>query len=101
LDIEDMEVSETEFNEGFMARTVPQLNWPGVLLVAAAVGFEGLPAELDADSVKSDRDFLLALHKLLLDVHILKGTLRCPESGREFKIEDGIANMNTPEEDAS
>ena len=36
---------------------------------------------------------LVALHKILFDVHVIEGHLVCPESGRKFPVKDGIPNM--------
>lgn len=44
-------------------------------------GFEGSSKELEN------------LHKVLLDLHILKGSLICPGTDRKFPITDGIPNM--------
>ena len=94
-----MEVGESVFDEAFMKHMIPQLDWNGILAAANVVGFDGLPNKLDNTSL-DDMDFLKAIHKLLLDIEIIAGTLECPESGRIFNIIDGIANMNISEEDA-
>ncbi len=99
LEIEDMEVDETDYNESFMTNMIPQLDWNGVLEAARAVGFDGLPNIYDKSSL-SDRDFLLAVHKLLMDIHVVEGTLTCPDTGKVFKIINGIPEMNIPEADA-
>jgi len=61
-------------------------------LGAKAVGFEGLPTEFDSEFL-SDENLLKLIHRLLLDIHIIEGTLVCPESSREFLIENGIPIM--------
>jgi len=94
-----MEVGDSEFNEEFMRIILPTLDWNGVLLAASSVDFDGLPPTFNLSSL-DDIDFLRAVHKLLLDIHVLKGKLTCPESGRVFLIENGIADMNIPEVDA-
>jgi len=99
LNIEDMEVDESEVNEEFIKRVLPTLNWAGVKVAAAAVGFTGLPDAFDAKHLE-DQDFIKVAHKLLLDIHVLKGTLTCPESGRVFPVLDGIARMNITEAEA-
>jgi multifunctional methyltransferase subunit TRM112 len=99
ITIEDMEVDESEPNEEFIARTLPTLNWHGIKVAAAAVGFDGLPEVFDVKHLE-DKDFVKVIHKLLLDIHVLKGTLTCPESGRVYPIVDGIARMNISEAEA-
>ena len=87
-----MEVIESEFNQSFIFNILRTLEWQGVLIAASAVGMEGMPAQFDA-ALLEDPEFLLAMHKLLLAIHIKKGNLMCPESGRRFPIENGIADM--------
>ena len=41
----------------------------------------------------ADANFMQALHSVLLELHVLEGSLVCPESGRVFPISDGIPNM--------
>ena len=41
---------------------------------------------------------LRALHHVLFDVQVLEGSLACAESGQQFPIAEGIANMMLPEE---
>jgi multifunctional methyltransferase subunit TRM112 len=36
---------------------------------------------------------LQAMHNLLLDIHVIDGTLICPETGRRFPIAERIPNM--------
>eukprot|EP01038_Epipyxis_sp_PR26KG_P010173 gene10173-13687_t len=92
LEIEDMEIVESECNTDFIRHILPNLQWEGVCLVASAVGLQGIPPTLD-NKYFSDESFLKAMHNLLLDVHIIKGKLICPESGRYFPIENGIPNF--------
>mmetsp|Transcript_23440 Transcript_23440/g.23638 ORF Transcript_23440/g.23638 Transcript_23440/m.23638 type:complete len:84 (-) Transcript_23440:212-463(-) len=83
-----------------MKHILPTLDWGAIVVGAKAVGFdEMLPPALDL-SLLDDESFLRAAHHLLLDVHIVKGSLICPETGREFPIEDGIPNMMITEADA-
>ena len=46
-----------------------------------------------AEALLADEAFLRAIHHVLLDVHVVRGALVCPESGHSFPIEDGIPNM--------
>ena len=98
LHIVTMEVRETSLNEDFIRHILPTLNWPAILLAAEAVGLSGLPQEL-VPELAGDVGFLQAIHRLLLDVHIIEGSMICPESGRAFSINDGVPNMMLPESD--
>ena len=92
LQVEDMDVVETRCDEDFMRHIIPTLEWAALQKCAQAVGVEGLP---DAYSVAllEDTEFLGFVHNLLLDIHVMKGTLICPETSRQYPIVDGIANM--------
>lgn len=92
IEMEEMEVVESEFNRDFMISILPSLDWAGVLIAAKVVGIDGMPQVFDT-SLMTDKEFLLAMHNLLLNIHIKKGKMICPESGRSFPIENGIADM--------
>jgi len=92
IEIESLEVRESEFNKDFIACLLPTLEWRGVLVAAAAVGLEGLPLEFNT-SLCEDHEMLQAMHNLLLDMHVTKGVLICSESGRRFPIINSIPNM--------
>lgn len=87
-----VQIEETDINLDFMRHLIPGLYWPGVVLAAKAVGFEGLPDSFSAE-ILDDEGVLQVLHRLLFDTHIIEGTLICPESGQRFPISDGIPNM--------
>ena len=86
------QVVESECNVEFMRHIIPSLHWQSVLVAASAVGFQGLPNEVGSD-ILQDQEFLEAMHRLLLDIHILEGFLICPDTGRKFPISEGIPNM--------
>jgi multifunctional methyltransferase subunit TRM112 len=92
LEIEVMDVKDTECNYEFIKSQIPNLHWPGVGVAAKAVGLEELPKEYNS-ALLEDKKFLQAMHNLLMDVHVEKGTLICPESGIKFTIDNGIPNM--------
>eukprot|EP01041_Mallomonas_annulata_P006638 gene6638-13448_t len=99
LSVVEMKVQESAFNPVFIKHIVPSLDWSAIVSGAKAVGFDELPPNLDP-SYLEDENFLRAAHHLLLDIHVMKGVLTCPESGREFPIEDGIPNMMLTEAEA-
>jgi multifunctional methyltransferase subunit TRM112 len=98
LEIEDFEVIETECNFDFIKSVLPTLHWPGIDIAAKAIGLTDLPTEYN-DELLEDEEFLTAMHNLLIDVHIIKGTLMCPETGSKFAITGGIPNMKMEESD--
>lgn len=62
------------------------------------MGISTLPPTL-TDALAEDPVFLRALYHILMNVHLIKGMLTCPVSGREFPIQDGIPNMMLEEEE--
>ena len=92
LQIDDFEVRESECSEDFMKHIIPTLEWETLQKCADVVGIQGLPAVYSA-ALLEDSDFLSFVHNLLLDIHVTKGTLTCPDTGRIYPIADGIPNM--------
>lgn len=45
------------------------------------------------ENYAENEDFLRCVHKALLEVEVVEGSLVCPETGREFPIRNGIPNM--------
>jgi multifunctional methyltransferase subunit TRM112 len=99
LEVEEMDVVETQVDEAFMRHIIPTLEWATLQKCAAAVGIEGLP-ETYSPELLEDSEFLRFVHNLLLDIHVMKGALICPETGRRYPIDNGIANMLIPETEA-
>mmetsp|Transcript_43441 Transcript_43441/g.100067 ORF Transcript_43441/g.100067 Transcript_43441/m.100067 type:complete len:144 (-) Transcript_43441:94-525(-) len=60
--------------------------------VLPAPGSPQLPSEL-TEELKQDETFLQRLHTLLFDIRLVEGKLVCPESGREYPVENGIPNF--------
>lgn len=56
-----------------------------------------LKSESSATGKDSEKEIseetLRKYHHLLFEIHILDGSLVCPESSRKFPIKDGIPNM--------
>lgn len=82
----------------FVKHTLPVLDWPALVQGAAQLGIPTLPPQL-TEQLAQDPAFLQALYHILMNVHLVKGMLTCPASGREFPVTDGIANMMLEEEE--
>ncbi|KAM3613184.1 uncharacterized protein V6R79_022152 [Siganus canaliculatus] len=96
----EVKVNEVEFNPQFVSRMIPKLEWSALVQAAEELGQQhDLPGELVADYEK-DEDFLKKVHRVLLEVEVIEGCLKCPESGREFPITRGIPNMLLNEDEA-
>jgi multifunctional methyltransferase subunit TRM112 len=92
LEISEMNVVETEVNPDFIKHILPSLNWEHVLVAARAVNLAGMPDAFSKELLE-DNDFVEAVHRLLLDIHILSGSLICQETGKRFPIEKGQPDM--------
>uniref|UniRef100_A0A7N8WPS3 Multifunctional methyltransferase subunit TRM112-like protein n=1 Tax=Mastacembelus armatus TaxID=205130 RepID=A0A7N8WPS3_9TELE len=82
----EVKVNEVDFNPQFVSRMIPKLEWS--TLVQASDSW----CELIPDYDKNE-EFLKKVHRVLLEVEVIEGCLKCPESGREFPISRGIPNM--------
>ncbi|XP_030074935.1 multifunctional methyltransferase subunit TRM112-like protein [Microcaecilia unicolor] len=95
----EVKVSNVDFNQSFVARMIPKLEWSALIQAADSLGhLSDLPQELISD-YESNEDFLRKVHHVMLEVEVIEGTLKCPESGREFPIIRGIPNMLLHEEE--
>ncbi|KAJ1108533.1 hypothetical protein NDU88_005909 [Pleurodeles waltl] len=96
----EVKVNTVDFNQEFVARMIPKLEWTALVEAADNLGhLSDLPRELVAD-YESNEDFLRKVHHVLLEVEVIEGTLKCPESGREFPITKGIPNMLLNEDES-
>jgi multifunctional methyltransferase subunit TRM112 len=62
------------------------------------LGISTLPFTL-TENLAQDPAFLQALYHIIMNVHLVKGMLTCPVTGREFPVQDGIPNMILEEEE--
>lgn len=64
----------------------------------ALTGVTDLPSEV-SEAMLEDESFLRAFHHALLEVHLEEGALVCPETGRRFKVSQGIPNLLLQEDE--
>ncbi|XP_078516632.1 multifunctional methyltransferase subunit TRM112-like protein [Lissotriton helveticus] len=96
----EVKVNTVDFNQEFVARMIPKLEWKALVEAADNLGhLSDLPSDLITD-YESNEDFLRKVHHVLLEVEVIEGTLKCPESGREFPITKGIPNMLLNEDES-
>jgi len=89
----DVKVMEVEFNQEFVARIIPKVDWECLCRAAEQLGhLDDLPI-VKPDNFESNIDFLKKAHHVLLEVEVINGDLICPESSRKFPVTDGIPNM--------
>ncbi|XP_029297559.1 multifunctional methyltransferase subunit TRM112-like protein [Cottoperca gobio] len=95
----EVKVNEVDFNPQFVSRMIPKLEWSALVQAAEELGQrQDLPAEL-VPEYENNEEFLKKVHRVLLEVEVIEGCLRCPESGREFPISRGIPNMLLSEDE--
>ena len=52
-----------------------------------------IPSASPKEGEAIEESILKTFHFFLFDVHVVEGTLQCPDTGRKFPIKDGIPNM--------
>ena len=62
------------------------------------MGFSTLPPALTED-LANDESFLKALYHVLMNIHLIRGVLICPTTGKEFPVIDGIPNFMLEEDE--
>ncbi|XP_059429722.1 multifunctional methyltransferase subunit TRM112 homolog B-like [Corylus avellana] len=85
IEVEKATEKQVELNAGFLRNVFPMIEWKA--LVDAAQ----LPEV--ADSSMLDSDFLNKFHHALLELHLEKDALVCPETARRFPVSQGTPNM--------
>ncbi|GAA6098388.1 hypothetical protein Q7C36_013471 [Tachysurus vachellii] len=96
----EVKVNEVEFNPQFVSRMIPKLEWSAFIHAAEGLGYlQDLPS-MPVSNFENDEDFLRKVHRVLLEVEVIEGTLQCPESGREFPITRGVPNMLLNEDES-
>lgn len=51
------------------------------------------------EELAADRDFLRALYHVLMNVHLVAGTLTCPATGRHFAVVGEIPDLVLAEDE--
>jgi len=62
------------------------------------MGLTALPPTLTED-LANEPTFLRALYHVLMNVHLIKGILTCPATGKVFRVSDAIADFMLEEEE--
>ena len=91
ITVSDFEIEESESDIEFIKHILPALDWNGVVIAAKSINFD-VPEVYDS-SLADDEDFLKLLYNLLIDVHVVSGSLKCAETGKIFPIENRIPNL--------
>ena len=108
----DVKVSEVEFNQEFVARIIPKIDWECLCRAAEQLGHLEDLVKSVPDNYENNPEFLKKAHHVLLEVieklqklnsllcslflmqiEVINGDLVCPETERKFPVTDGIPNM--------
>eukprot|EP01100_Stratorugosa_tubuloviscum_P012902 TRINITY_DN626_c2_g1_i1.p1 TRINITY_DN626_c2_g1~~TRINITY_DN626_c2_g1_i1.p1 ORF type:complete len:121 (-),score=54.98 TRINITY_DN626_c2_g1_i1:135-497(-) len=90
IEAQEIQVEQNEFNEEFIRRLWPRINYQALLQATRQIGFSEL-AENVPEPLTTE--FLQKAHHALNNLNVFSGALVCPESGRKFQINRGIPNM--------
>ncbi|KAF8819435.1 Trm112p family domain-containing protein [Cardiosporidium cionae] len=82
---------EIDFNEHLIQNLLNILDWESLTNTATSLGISLPPSFTESD--KDDEMFLRAIHEVVLEFHILEGSLVCPACDRVYPISKGIPNM--------
>ncbi len=99
LKIEADEVQEVEadnpFDVTFMRGLMQKVNLSALQSAASDLQMDTF-RDINLGNVGdilTNEEILKNLHHLLFEIHVERGKLICPESGRVFVINDGVPNM--------
>lgn len=88
---------EVPFSEEFIRRMVPRLNWDVFRSAAAQLPDPDtialLPQSAPEDSGPSDEKVFKAIHRALLEWHILDGSLDSEDGNIRYTVRNGIPNL--------
>lgn len=93
---EETNTVEVEFNQQFIEKLIPKIDWKVFTDTAKDFG-----VELPPEPSQTSPEFFKKVHHGLLEIDIVKGFLVCPETGRKFPIKKSIPNMLCREDEAS
>lgn len=96
--VDDASEEDSDRQIAFVKGVLGVLDWPALVQAASQMGLSTLPPQL-SEEMANDPTFLQALHHVLMNVHLVKGILTCPVTGREFAVSDGIPNMILEEDE--
>jgi multifunctional methyltransferase subunit TRM112 len=91
IEAKQVQVKDTEFNPEFIKGMLDRLDWQALRTACLEMDPNLKLPEKIGDV--NDEEFLKLAHHALVEVVLIEGFLICPESGRKFKVENGIPNM--------
>eukprot|EP01121_Diplochlamys_sp_Union-15-3_P012491 TRINITY_DN3746_c0_g1_i1.p1 TRINITY_DN3746_c0_g1~~TRINITY_DN3746_c0_g1_i1.p1 ORF type:complete len:128 (+),score=9.01 TRINITY_DN3746_c0_g1_i1:60-443(+) len=92
-----IETIESELNKELLEHMLQKLEWSALVTSCKEVSIV-IPSTQPSSEEMSE-EIYANIHKVLFDVHIKEGELRCSKCNRVYNITNGIPNMLlTPEE---
>ncbi|KRZ24306.1 Uncharacterized protein T4B_611 [Trichinella pseudospiralis] len=93
------EIVEQPFDAELVKKMMARLDWSTLAGAVRSLNIgEELPDEKPVDWEENE-DFLKKAHHAMFEIEITDGYMHCPETGRPFKITNGIANMMANEDE--
>merc|ERR1712137_30379 len=89
IKVEQVEEEENEYNEDFVKRMIPRIEYDALRQASMQVGCNKLP-ENPPEDAENNEEFLQVLFYVLMNINVIEGELVCPESGRVYPIKGGI-----------
>ena len=100
IEADKIECEESPVDREMIIKLLPKIEYGALVGAAKQVAplcDPELPEELDTSSEgweeTLDEGILKSLHRILFDVHVMEGSLVCPDTGRKFPIKESIPNM--------
>ncbi|XP_003379795.1 conserved hypothetical protein [Trichinella spiralis] len=95
------EIVEQPFDAELVKKMMARLDWSALAGAVRSLNIsDELPDEKPVDWEENE-DFLKKAHHAMFEIEITDGYMHCPETGRPFKITNGIANMMANEDEVS
>lgn len=96
LTIDTCDEIEVEYNPEFLRRMLPRLNYPAFFTAAQQLPDDELksklPASLPDQDISDEDEGLKALHRALLQYHVVEGKLETGGS-TVYQVRNGVPNL--------
>ena len=99
INYEKTKIVDTEFNKEFLENLITKLNWEGLAITVRSLNKDKEFPEKFSEELLQDEKFLYELHNILLQTHIIEGSIECPNCKRKYPIKNGIPNMILTDEE--
>mmetsp|Transcript_62083 Transcript_62083/g.102483 ORF Transcript_62083/g.102483 Transcript_62083/m.102483 type:complete len:129 (+) Transcript_62083:70-456(+) len=106
LKVEQVEELEAEFDEEYVKRLIPKIEWNGVLSALSDLHSQGFFKDVDLPKEAppmdcQDANLLKKIHHVINEIKVIDGQLVCPDTKATFAVKDGIPKMIFEEGDVT